>query len=84
MKYPHLGVLRNVGGAEEAGTPELHLTEYPESQSDPSCSDLEIDAGGEAWEKEKSLWTHRYFTRPERNASERHFLLVKMYEFSRA
>lgn len=24
VKYPHLGVLRNVAGAEEAGTPELH------------------------------------------------------------
>lgn len=61
--------------AEEAGTPELHLAVSPESQSDPSCSSLEIDASREA--REKSLWTRRYCTRPERNATERHSLLVK-------
>lgn len=48
MKYPHLGVLRNVAGAEEAGTPELHPAVSRRVTSDPSCSGLEIHEGGEA------------------------------------
>lgn len=41
VKSPHLGELRNVGGATEAGTPELHRVEA-RRQKWTACSGLEI------------------------------------------